>query len=83
MRAVSFLFAVATRNRSSRTIVERAAFLNGSGGLRKEFRQDDPSRVVVWELTFSAKIALYGPVHTSGLIKTADINIFDNIEGSL
>lgn len=45
--------------------------------------KDDPSRVVVWELAFSAKIALYGPVHTSGLIKTADINIFDNIEGSL
>ena len=45
--------------------------------------KDDPSRIVVWELTFSAKIALYGPVHTNGLIKTADINIFDNIEGSL
>lgn len=45
--------------------------------------KDDPSRIVMWELTFSAKIALYGPVHTSGLIKTADINIFDNIEGSL
>ena len=45
--------------------------------------KDDPSRVLIWELAFSAKIALYGPVHTSGLIKTADVNIFDNFEDTL
>ena len=45
--------------------------------------KDDPSRIVVWELTFSAKISLYGPVHNNGIIKNADVNIFNDIEGIL
>jgi len=38
--------------------------------------KDDPHRIIIWEMTFNAKVSLYGPVNTSGLIKDADINLF-------
>lgn len=38
--------------------------------------KDDPHRIIIWEMVFNAKVALYGPVNTSGLIKDADINLF-------
>lgn len=38
--------------------------------------KDDQHRVLTWELQFTAKIQLYGPVKDTGLIKNVDINIF-------
>ena len=39
--------------------------------------KDDQHRIIMWEFQFVAKINLYGPVKSSGLIKDIDINIFN------
>ena len=38
--------------------------------------KDDLHRVLTWEMQFTAKIQIYGPVRESGLIENADINFF-------
>lgn len=37
----------------------------------------DETRVLTWDLQFTAKTFLYGPVRTSGLIKDININLWD------
>lgn len=39
--------------------------------------KDDAHRILTWELQFTAKMQIYGPVRNSGLIQNADINLFD------
>ena len=38
--------------------------------------KDDPHRVLTWELQFTAKVNLYGPVKDTGLINNIDVNLF-------
>ena len=38
--------------------------------------KDDAHRILTWELQFTAKMQIYGPVRASGLIQNADINLF-------
>jgi hypothetical protein len=40
-------------------------------------RFSDETRVLTWDLQFTAKTFLYGPVRESGLIKDVNINIWD------
>jgi hypothetical protein len=35
------------------------------------------TRFITWDLTFTAKMMIYGPVKSGNVIKTADINLFD------
>jgi len=37
----------------------------------------DESRVLIWDLQFTAKAAIYGPVKQTGLITDIKINVFD------
>jgi hypothetical protein len=40
-------------------------------------RFSDETRVLTWDLQFTAKTFLYGPVRESGLIKDVNINVWD------
>jgi hypothetical protein len=39
--------------------------------------KDENTRMIVWQLDFTARMNFYGPVKPSTLIKTIDINLFD------
>lgn len=38
---------------------------------------DSATRFIMWDFTFTAKMMVYGPVKTSGIIKHIETNIFD------
>lgn len=39
--------------------------------------KDESTRMIVWQMSFTARMHFYGPVKPAGLIKTVDVNFFN------